>query len=109
MKKRVKLSNANPYYSNEAAVSRTMIADKPGFPTANQGGSTPKMVDKKPGRMSGFAGFESKSHPKAPAAHIKTVPLGNKDTKGVPQQGSLRTSGHPKAHQLGGIKKIKRI
>lgn len=105
MKKRVRSSNTNPYYSNEPAVSRSMIADKGLSPNGNLANSTPKMVDKKPGRLSGLAGFESKSRPKAGTAKITSPKLGMPAK--VPTQGSLRASGHPQAHRLGSLKPLK--
>lgn len=99
MKKKVRLSNNNPFYSNEPAVSRTMIADQ-GI-TASLGNQTPKMVDKKPGRLSGLAGFESKSKP--PSKGIKISAGKPPGPSKVPSQGGghLRMSGNSSAHRLG--------
>ena len=108
MKRKIRPSNSNPFYANEPAVARSKIADTTGFGSSGVGASTPKMVDKKPGRSSGVAPFASGHKPKA-GHTTPVIKLGTKDTKGVPQQGKLRTSGHPQAHRLGGIKKIKGI
>ena len=106
MKRRVRTQPTNPFYSNEPAVARSLIADKGLVQNASLGNQTPKMVDKKPGRISGFAGFESKKRPIG-----KHITLGSNKipgpTKFPSQGGHLRMSGHPKAHQLGSLKSIK--
>lgn len=108
MKKRVRVQQNNQFYSNEPAVSRNKMADAGMSPNANLANSTPKMVDKKPGRLSGLAGFTDKHKPKA-GLTTATPKLGS-SAKGVPQQGgSLRNSGHPQAHRIGAIKPLKKI
>lgn len=105
MKKRVKTQPSNPFYSNEPAVSRKLIADQGMTQNASLGNQTPKMVPKHPGRLSGIAGFESKSKPHTKPTGITTTKI-SAPAK-APAQGHLRASGHPKAHQLGGIKPVK--
>lgn len=106
MKKKVRASNSNPFYSNEPAVARSKMADMDLSPNGNLANSTPKMVDKKPGRLSGVAGFSGGHRPKA-GISTPTPKLGS-SAKGVPQA-TLRNSGHPQAHRLGGIKPLKKI
>ena len=111
MKKRIRTQPSNPYYSNEPAVARSEIAGKPPVQNASLGNQTPKMVDKKPGRLSGLANFADKKRP-----HVQkmqnpafTAPLKSGAAKpvGVPKQGgNLRGSGHPGAHRLGSIKPL---
>lgn len=106
MKKRVRIQQSNPYYSSEPAVARNLMADQSLTQNSGLGNSAPKMVDKKPGRLSGVAGFSSKSKPSSkPAAHVPATKVAS-PAKSPPQMGSLRNSGHPKAHRLGGKLKI---
>lgn len=109
MKKRVRVQPSNPYYSNEPAVSRKMIADQGITQSASLGNSTPKMVDKKPGKLSGLAGFSDKKRPGGKGAKmITSMPAGKPPgASKSPMQGSLRASGHPGAHQLGSLKPLK--
>ena len=106
MKKRVKIQQTNPFYSNEPAVSRKEMADQSLTQNASLGNQTPKMVDKKPGRLSGLAGFASHKKP----AERKITPISGKtpSASSVPKQGGhLRMSGHPGAHRLGSLKPLK--
>lgn len=105
MKKRVRTQPSNPFYSNEPAVSRKLIADQGITQNASLGNTAPKMVPKKPGRLSGIAGFASKSRP-AVKNNISVPKFGTSAKS--PAQGHLRMSGHPGAHRVGaGIKSIK--
>lgn len=63
MKKRIRTSPSNPYYSTEPAVANSLIAKKPPVQSASLGNQPPKMVDRHPGRISGMAGFEDKKRP----------------------------------------------
>jgi len=84
------------------------MADAGLTPNANLANSAPKTIDKKPGRLSGLAGFSDKHRPKA-GISTPTPKLGS-SAKGVSQQGgSLRASGHPQAHRIGAIKPLKKI
>lgn len=102
MKKKVRTKPTNPFYSNEPAVSRTLIAGKGLVQNSSLGNATNKVVDKKPGRLSGIAGFASKSAPRHGSTHIAAPKLGT-TTK---SPAKLKLSGHPGAHQigLGGVK-----
>lgn len=102
MKKRVRTQPTNPYYNDEPAVAKSLMADKGLVQNASLGNSTPKMVDKKPARLSGLAGFTSKTKPSAGGGHISSPKLGIATS--FPTQGKLRMSGHPGAHRLGGGK-----
>lgn len=84
------------------------MADMGLSPNGNLANSTPKMVDKKPGRLSGVAGFASGHRPKS-GISTPTPKLGS-SAKSPPQQGGgLRASGHPQAHRIGAIKPLKKI
>ena len=63
MKKRVRTQPTNPFYSDEPAVAKGLMADKGLVQNASLGNQTPKMVDKKPGRLSGVAGFAPGTEP----------------------------------------------
>lgn len=104
MKKRVRPNQTVPFYSNEPAVSRKLIADQGLTQNASLGNQPPKMVDKKPSRMSGLAGFTSKNKPKGKPSGIPQVGPGGPKPAKVPSQGHLRASGHPGAHRIGNIK-----
>lgn len=108
MKRRVKTQPTNPYYSNEPAVARSQIASKPPVQSASLGNSTPKMVDKKPGRLSGVAGFSEKHRPPAKGMgnvpFVKPLKSGPAKPTSIPK---LKVSGHPKAHQIGAVKPLK--
>lgn len=108
MKKRVSTKQTNPYYSNEPAVARNQMADRSLTQSASLGNSTPKMVDKKPGRLSGVAGFSSKAKPPAKAMaavpFVKPLKSGTAKPTSIPK---LKVSGHPKAHQIGSVKSLK--
>ena len=101
MKKRARISNNNPFYSNEPAVSRSKIADQSLSQNSSLGNSVPKMVDKKPGRLSGVAGFSDKHKPRG-GISTKTPKLGTPAK--VPHQGK-KVSANFKAPGLG--KKLK--
>lgn len=102
MKKKVRVKPTVPFYSNEPAVSRTLMADRGLTQNASLGNNTPKMVDKNPGRLSGIASFSSKSAPKTGSTGITTAKVGA--TAKSPAK--LKLSGHAGAHQvgLGGVK-----
>ena len=108
MKKRVRTQQSTPFYSNEPAVARTLIADRGMTQNASLGNSAPKMVDKKPGRLTGVMGFTEKHRPPAKGmqnpAFVKPLKSGTAPASPVPK---LRTSGHPKAHQIGSVKPLK--
>lgn len=108
-KKRVRTQPSNPYYSNEPAVSRKLIADQGLTQNASLGNAPPKMVDKKPGRLSGLAGFADKHRPKEQGIkQITSVKPGKPPgSSKSPIQGGLKSSGHPGAHRLGSLKPLK--
>lgn len=108
MKRRIRTQPTNPFYSNEPAVSRNKMADAGLSPNPNLANQPPKIVDKKPGRLSGLAGFQDKHRPKSGGAKI-TIPKLGTSQKNPPQQGALRASGHPQAHRIGGLKPMKRV
>lgn len=99
MKKRTRTQPSNPFYSNEPAVGTGLIAGKPLVQNSSLGNQPPKIVDKKPGRMSGVAGFASKGKLPSKPSHISVPKLGT--AAKVPQQGKLRMSGHTSAHRIG--------
>lgn len=106
MKRRVRNQPTNPFYSNEPAVAKNLMADNPAVQNSSLATKTPKTVDKKPGRLSGLANFESKSRP--PVKKLSPVSGKTPTAAKVPSQGGhLRMSGNPGAHRLGGVKPIK--
>lgn len=102
MKKKIKQKPTVPFYSNEPAVSKKLMADSTMSQSASLGNNTPKMVDKNPGKMSGIAGFTSKHKPSAPGAKISPPKLGT--VAKSPASGKLRMSGHASAHRVGAPK-----
>lgn len=107
MKKRIRTQPTNPYYSNEPAVARGLIAGKAPVQSASLGNQPPKMVDKKPGKLAGLAGFVDKKKPPAKQAHIPALKAGATPAKTkFPTQGGghLRMSGSPNAHKFGGMR-----
>lgn len=84
MKKKPRSAPSNPFYSSEPAVSRTKIAAKAPV-AANLANRPPKTVDKKPGQMSGVAGFVDKGRPRATKSGVSIPKLGSKMK--FPQQG----------------------
>lgn len=64
-----------------------------------------KIIDKSPGRMSGVVGYTDKHRP--PAKGIGITPP--KPFTKAKSPATLRVSGHPQAHRIGGIKSIKKI
>lgn len=104
MKKKVRAQPTVPYYSNEPAVSKKLMADTMPVPSASLGNKTPKMVDKSPGRLSGVAGFASKTAPLTKKSGITIAKLGTK--AGPASPGKLRTSGNASAHRIGFKSKI---
>lgn len=113
MKRRVRTQPTNPYYSNEPAVARSKIADQGLVQNASLGNQPPKMVDKKPGKLSGVAGFSDHKRPRerGPQNPSGVSPLksGAAKPSSVPKQGGghLRMSGNPGAHRLGSLKPLK--
>lgn len=101
MKKKVKQTPNIPFYSDEPAVSKSLIADKPAVP-GNLANKPPKMVDKGPGKGSGLAGFVSKTKPIKRPSGIKSPKLGT--SVSYPKQGHLRMSGNSGAHRIGAPK-----
>lgn len=99
MKRKTRTQPSNPFYSSEPAVARSKIASNAMVPNANLAGGANKTTDKHPGRLSGIAGFASKSKPGATPA-VSSIPKLGSPAK-VPQQGSLKSSGHPSAHRIG--------
>jgi len=82
------------------------MADQSLTQSASLGNQTPKMVDKKPGRLSGLVGFASHKKPGA----TKLTPVSGKmpGPSSMPKQGGhLRMSGSPNAHRLGSLKPLK--
>src|SRR6267142_7107849 len=96
MKKRIRTQQAVPFYSDEPAVAKGLMADKPPIQNASLGNKPNKIVDKKPGKLSGLASFTSKAKPHA-GSYAKVPAFGTK-TK---QPATLRMSGHSGAHRLG--------
>jgi hypothetical protein len=105
MKRRVRTQPTNPFYSNEPAVSRKEIADQSLAQNASLGNATPKEVDKRPGRLSGIAGFHDTKRPK----DHKMTPVSGKPPGKAPHTPTFRLSGHPGAHQLGKLKSLKKF
>ncbi len=101
MKKRIRTQPSSPYYSDEPAVSKALIADKAPIQNASLGNRPNKIVDKKPGKLSGLASFTSKSKPRA--GSFAKVPAFGTQAK---QPAKLRMSGHSGAHMLGAKSKI---
>jgi hypothetical protein len=97
MKRRVRAQPTNPFYSDEPAVAKGLIADKAPVPSTSLGNKSPKMIDKHPGRLSGVVNFADKNKPIQQKMQIKAPAFGTK----VKQPAQLRLSGHPKAHRLG--------
>lgn len=100
MKKKVRQSPNIAFYSDEPAVSKSLMADKPAVPLNAANKPPARVVDKNPGRESGLAGFVSKPHLPKKGTGVKRPPLGA-TAKQPPKQGSLRMSGHSGAHRLG--------
>ncbi|SRR6266849_683944 len=96
MKRRIRTQPSNPYYSNEPAVARGLIAGKAPVPSGSLANQPNKIVDKKPGRLSGLAGFTSKSKPPT-GTHAKVPKFGTQ----AKQPAKLRMSGNANAHRLG--------
>jgi len=96
MKKRIRTQQAVPFYSDEPAVAKGLMADKPPIQSASLGNKPNKIVDKKPGKLSGLAGFTSKAKPAA-GSYAKVPVFGTK----AKQPATLRMSGHSGAHRLG--------
>lgn len=113
MKRRVRTQPTNPYYSNEPAVSVGQIADKALVQNASLGNKTSKEVDKHPGRLSGLAGFASKSRPPTKGMAIQPPKFGSSAKepakvsvpKATAPKSPLRMSGVKGAHRVG-FKKI---
>ena len=96
MKKRIRTPQAVPYYSDEPAVAKSEMADKPAVQNAALGNKPNKVVDKKPGRLSGVNDFTSKSKPRA--GSFAKVPSFGTQAK---EPAKLRMSGHAGAHRIG--------
>lgn len=96
MKKRVRTQPSNPFYSDEPAVAKSKIADRPPIQNSSLGTKSPKGVDKHPGRMSGIGGFVSKAKPTA-KNDVKVPAFGTK----AKSPAQMRGSNNPKAHRLG--------
>ena len=96
MKKRIRTQPSNPYYSDEPAVAKGLMADKAPVQNASLGNKPNKIVDRKPGKLSGLAGFTSKSKPAA-GPYAKVPAFGTK----AKQPATLRMSGHSGAHRIG--------
>lgn len=76
MKRKVKTQPTNPFYTSEPAVSRKLMASQTMVPSASLAGTTNKVVPKHPGKLSGVAGFTSKTRPTAKAQHFNTPKVG---------------------------------
>lgn len=63
-----------------------------------------RIIDKSPGKISGAVGFADKHKPAAKGIPTQPKPLGK-----AKSPATLRVSGHPQAHRIGGIKAIKKI
>jgi hypothetical protein len=97
MKRRVRSQPTNPFYSDEPAVAKSLIADKALAPSAALANRTSKSIDKHPGRLSGIAGFAQKNKPPQQKMQIKAPAFGTK----AKQPAQLRMSGNSKAHRIG--------
>jgi hypothetical protein len=104
MKRRVRTQPSNSFYSNEPAVAKGLMADNPPVQNASLGNKPPRTVDKKPGRMSGFAGFADKHKPAQKSLGIKPPAFGTKAKS--PKQTRVPSSKPSKPVKLGGLKKI---
>src|SRR5258707_6690049 len=96
MKKRIRTQPSNAFYSDEPAVAKGLMADKAPVQNASLGNKPNKVIDKKPGRLSGLAGFTSKAKPHA--GSFAKVPAFGTQAK---QPAKLRMSGHSGAHRIG--------
>ena len=96
MKKRIRTQQAVPFYSDEPAVAKGLMADKPPIQNASLGNKPNKVVDKKPGKLSGLANFTSKTKPAA--GSFAKVPKFGTQAK---EPAKLRMSGHSGAHRIG--------
>jgi hypothetical protein len=105
VKKRIRTQPSNPFYSNEPAVAKGLMADKPPVQNASLGSKPSKTTPQKPGRMSGFAGFVDKHKPKQQGIKPKPATFGQKAKS--PKQAVVKSS-KPKPF-TGGIKSLKRF
>jgi len=96
MKKRIRTQPSNPYYSDEPAVAKGLMADKAPVQNASLGNKPNKIIDRKPGKLSGLAGFTSKSKPAA-GSYAKVPKFGTQ----AKEPAKLRLSGHSGAHRIG--------
>ena len=96
MKKRIRQQQAVPFYSDEPAVAKGLMADKPPIQNAALGNKPNKVIDKRPGKLSGLASFTSKTKPRA-GTNAKVPAFGTK----AKQPATLRMSGAVGAHRLG--------
>lgn len=96
MKKRIRTQPSNPYYSDEPAVAKSLIADRAPIQNASLGNKPNKIVDRKPGKLSGLADFTSKGKPHA--GSFAKVPKFGTQAK---EPAKLRMSGHANAHRIG--------
>ena len=107
MKKRIRTQPTNPFYSNEPAVAKGLMADKALVPNASLGSKTPKMIDAKPGKLSGIAGFSDKHRPKKQGIKPKPPTFGQKAKQ--PAQMKIKPSSVPKSPSFNKIKPMKRM
>ncbi len=105
MKKRIRTQPSNPFYSNEPAVAKGLMADKAPVQSASLGNKPSKFVPQKPGRMAGVAGFVDKHKPKQQGIKPKPPTFGQKAKS--PKQPAVKAS-KPKAFS-GGIKPLKKF
>jgi hypothetical protein len=105
MKKRIRSQPTNPFYSNEPAVAKGLMADRPPVQSASLGSKPSKITPQKPGRMSGLAGFVDKHKPKQQGIKPKPPTFGQKSKS--PKQTPIKAS-KPKPFS-GGIKSFKRM
>jgi hypothetical protein len=101
MKKRQRQQQAVPFYSDEPAVAKGLMADKPMIQNSSLGNKPNKVVDRKPGKLSGLASFTSKTKPRA-GTTAKVPAFGTK----AKSPATLRMSGAAGAHRLGSKSKV---
>jgi hypothetical protein len=107
MKKRIRTQPSNPFYSSEPAVAKGLMADKALVQNSSLGSKTPKMIDTKPGKLSGIAGFSDKHRPKKQGIKPKPPVFGQKSKQ--PAQMKIKPSSVPKSSNFNKIKSIKRM
>lgn len=109
MKRRTRTQPSNPFYQNEPSVATGLMADKPPVQNSSLGNKTPKSVPKKPGKMSGIAGFAGAKRPKKTGFKKPSVGAPAKPKTNVPTPKSKVYSSKPKSKPFRGVKPLGRI